>query len=211
MTVGVILPPVANPPSDEYIVNFVVPMSNGWSGISMDGKMSNSLLFTMWPNDKQIVLGTRWADAHVLPSPYPGPKITLLPSSQVNSTHINAVFRCQVNTFYTVSRTALTLVQNCTVWEGGSLASGNLTGTADLVYVGSTMSGPENPSDVNSSFHIHDIFSSVTVDLSQAHSDSYSQYVSGGSASSTSTRPSSCFATHSSTTCSAPSGSQSSS
>ncbi|KAI8989711.1 hypothetical protein BD414DRAFT_484998 [Trametes punicea] len=180
MTIGLVLPPDSTPPSDEYIVNFVVPVSYGWSGISMGGQMANSLLFTMWPYNTEIMLGSRWTDDYVLPNPYAGPKITLLPASHVNSTHINAIFRCQ----------------NCTVWQAGSLGSGNLDGTAVLAYVTSTTTGVEDPADIDSSFQEHNEFDFFGVDLSQTHSSSYSEYISGGStttapAAPTSTAPSS--------------------
>ncbi|KAI0822858.1 CBD9-like protein [Trametes gibbosa] len=164
MTIGIVLPPDATPASDEYLVNFIVPASFGWSGISMGGQMANSLLFTMWPNGDEIMLGARWTNDYVLPTPYAGPKITILPPSKVNSTHINAVFRCQ----------------NCTAWDGGSLGQGNLDGTAVLAYVASTMTGVEDPSDIDSSFQEHDQFAFFGVDLSQSHSSSYSKYISGG-------------------------------
>ncbi|KAI0372944.1 CBD9-like protein [Pilatotrama ljubarskyi] len=173
MTVGVVLPPDATPASNEYIVNFVVPASYGWTGISMGGQMSNSLLFTMWPDNTKIMLGARWTDDYVLPEPYAGPKITLLPQLKVNTTHINAIFRCQ----------------NCTAWSGGSLGSGNLDGTAVLAYVASTKTGVEDPSNIDSSFSEHDQFAFFGVDLSQAHSSSYSQYISGGSATTTPAAP----------------------
>ena len=62
MTMGVVLPPLSDPPSDEYIVQLVAPVSYGWSGISMGGAMTNSLLFPMWPNGNEIMVGPRWAE-----------------------------------------------------------------------------------------------------------------------------------------------------
>lgn len=62
MTIGVVLPSLATPPSDEYIVQMVAPVDYGWSGLSMGGQMSNSLLFPFWPNGKDIVLGSRWTE-----------------------------------------------------------------------------------------------------------------------------------------------------
>ncbi|KAI0647339.1 hypothetical protein C8Q79DRAFT_1009446 [Trametes meyenii] len=173
MTIGIVLPPDATPASTEYLVNMVAPVSFGWSGISMGGQMSNSLLFTMWPDNSKIMLGPRWADDYVLPQPYAGPQITLLPSSKVNSTHINAIFRCQ----------------NCTAWDGGSLGSGDLDGTAVIAYVTSTKTGPADPSDIDSTFQEHDNFAFFGVDLSQSHSSSYSQYINGGSATTTPAAP----------------------
>ena len=62
MPMGVVLPPLSDPPSDEYIVQLVAPVSYGWSGISMGGAMTNSLLFPMWPNGNEIMVGPRWAE-----------------------------------------------------------------------------------------------------------------------------------------------------
>ncbi|KAI0723976.1 hypothetical protein C8T65DRAFT_628099 [Cerioporus squamosus] len=192
MTIGLVLPPLS-PPSDEYIVQMVFPVSFGWAGLSMGGQMSNSLLFPLWTYDtNKIMVGPRWTDDYVLPTAYAGPKVTVLPSSTVNSTHVNAIFRCQ----------------NCTVWEGGSLGSGNLNGTAVLAYVASTTTGVEDPSDINSSFQEHDYFNFFGVDLSAAHSSSYSQYVGGGSGTTTAAPPPSTSSVPPSTTSSAPTGAQ---
>ena len=62
VTVGVVLPPVSTPPSSEYIVQIVAPVTNGYTGVSMGGQMANSLLFTLWPNGNKIMLGARWAE-----------------------------------------------------------------------------------------------------------------------------------------------------
>ena len=60
MTVGFVFPPVTTPPSDEYIVQIVAPANYGWTGVSAGGTMTDSLLFTMWPYNGKIMLGTRW-------------------------------------------------------------------------------------------------------------------------------------------------------
>ena len=81
------------------------------------------------------------------------------------------------------------ILQNCTVWEGGSLGSGDLNGTAVLAYVASTTTGVDDPSDVNSAFQEHDFFNFFGVDLSAAHSSSYDQYIGGGSSPTTAAPP----------------------
>lgn len=58
ITLGFVLPPDTT--SDEYIVQMVAPASYGYTGLSMAGTMANSLLFVLWPNGDEIVLGTRW-------------------------------------------------------------------------------------------------------------------------------------------------------
>lgn len=88
------------------------------------------------------------------------------------------------------------------------MGSGDLNGTAVLAYVASTTTGVDDPSDVNSSFAEHDFFSFFGLDLSAAHSPSYTQYVSGGTGSITApSAPSSTPATPSSTS-SAPGATQ---
>lgn len=61
MTVGLVLPPLTDPPEDEYIVQIVAPSSYGWTGVSAGGTMADSLLFTLWPYNGEIILGTRWS------------------------------------------------------------------------------------------------------------------------------------------------------
>ena len=95
------------------------------------------------------------------------------------------------------------------MWEGGSFGSGDLNGTAVLAYVASSMTGVEDPPDINSSFQEHDYFNFFGVDLSTAHSSSYSQYVGGGSGTTTAAPPPSTSTVPPSTTSSAPSGAQS--
>ena len=60
VTVGFVLPPVTTPPSDEFIVQMVAPVTDGYSGLSVGGTMANSLLFTLWPYNNEIILGPRW-------------------------------------------------------------------------------------------------------------------------------------------------------
>ncbi len=70
------------------------------------------------------------------------------------------------------------------------------------------MTGVDDPSDVNSSFSEHDFFNFFGLDLSAAHSSSYTQYVGGGAGSTTAPpAPSSTPATPSSTS-SAPAATQ---
>ncbi|KIP12262.1 carbohydrate-binding module family 1 protein [Phlebiopsis gigantea 11061_1 CR5-6] len=197
VTVGLVLPPLSTPPSDELIVQMVAPVSNGYTGISLGGTMADSLLFTLWPNDDKVILGPRWTSGYVLPDVYTGPTLTLLPGSGVNSTHITATFRCQ----------------NCTTWEDGSLGSGDLTSFGVLAYVVATTTSPADPADVASTLQEHDDFDFFGMDLSSAHSDDYSSYISGSASSSSSaptstSKPTSTSSVPPSSTSSAPSATQ---
>lgn len=172
ITVGLVFPPLTTattPNATEFIAQLVAPVNYGWTGLSVGGTMANSLLFTLWPNGDEIIFGPRWTAGYVQPLLYSGPKITLLPDSTVNSTHIKASFRCQ----------------NCTVWEGGSIGSGNLNGFQLIAYVASTDTPVDDPSNVASNFTEHNDFDFFGLDLSTVHSSSYSSYIGGGSTSST--------------------------
>lgn len=159
---------------------------------------------------------------YIQPTSYAGPVVTMLPSSKVNSTHISAIFRCQVSLEHDGLKTRWTYPirsQNCTTWSGGSLGQGNLDGDQVLAYVASTTLPVTTPSDPNSDFQEHDQFDFFGVDLSTAHSSAYSGYIASSSAapapttkpaSSTTTKPSSSTTTKpaSSTTSSAPAATQ---
>lgn len=186
--------------------------------------MANSLLFTLWANGNNIVLGPRWTSyehyqlfrtasadiipsGYSLPSTYAGPKVTLLPSSTVNSTHVKATFRCQVSGEHCLSLiyshlNLMFYVQNCTTWAGGSLGSGDLTSYQVLAYVVGTSSTPANVADAASTIQQHDYFNFLGVDLSAAHDPNYSAYINGSpitvSAPSASSTPASSTSIHSS-------------
>ncbi|CAK5262202.1 unnamed protein product [Mycena citricolor] len=114
VTYGYVFPPLATsgPNPTEYIGTIVAPVANRWAGFALSGTMIDSLLVAAWPNNGNIVFTTRYATANVLPSVYPGPVITTLPSSHVNSTHWKWVFRCQ----------------NCTSTQAFESVASNLTG-----------------------------------------------------------------------------------
>lgn len=114
----------------------------------------------------------------------------MLPSSKVNSTHIDATFRCQVclaERHSSYCDFTYIATQNCTVWEGGSLGSGNSTGFNLIGYVASTMTPVDTPSNPESDFVEHDQFDFFGLDLWTTQSTSYSAYLSAGASSSSST------------------------
>ncbi|KAI0797654.1 carbohydrate-binding cytochrome b562 [Abortiporus biennis] len=197
MTIGLVFPPLSTPPSDEYMVQMVAPASFGWSGLSVGGTMADSLLFTLWPYNDQIMLGTRWTSGYVLPDPYAGPKITLLPDSTVNSTHIKASFRCQ----------------NCTVWQDGSIGGGDLNSFQLIAYVASYTTKVADPSNIDSSMQEHDAFNFFGLDLTTVHDSNYNSYIGSSASSSTvapsSTTPASSSAPPATSTSAAPSAAQS--
>ena len=165
--------------------------------------MANSLLFTLWPNGDEIIFGPRWT-AYVnlivcllsnllCMSQGLCPTFALLRSQN----HVAPRLYCEQHTYQGVvpvsglnSHHPPFLIlnddsQNCTVWEGGSIGSGNLNGFQLIAYVASTDTPVDDPSNVASNFTEHNDFDFFGLDLSTVHSSSYSSYIGGGSTSST--------------------------
>ncbi|EGO21045.1 carbohydrate-binding module family 1 protein [Serpula lacrymans var. lacrymans S7.9] len=164
ITVGLVLPPLSTgttPNATEFVAELIAPASYGWTGLSVGGTMADSLLFTMWPYNGEVIFGPRWTSGYVQPLPYSGPIITMLPDTMVNSTHIKASFRCQ----------------NCTTWNGGALGSGDLSGFQLIAYVASDDTPVDDPSNVASNFTEHDQMNFFGLDLSISHSTNYSTYI----------------------------------
>ncbi|KAH7926681.1 carbohydrate-binding module family 1 protein [Leucogyrophana mollusca] len=163
VTIGIILPPLSTgtaPNRTEFIAEIIAPASFGWTGLSVGGTMAESLLFTVWPYNSEVIFGPRWTAGYVQPTPYSGPIITMLKDTKLNSTHIKASFRCQ----------------NCTTWEGGSLGSGDLSGFQLIAYVANDDTPVIDPSNVASNFTEHDQMNFFGLDLSTAHSADYDTY-----------------------------------
>ncbi|THH31442.1 hypothetical protein EUX98_g2762 [Antrodiella citrinella] len=174
VTFGFIFPPITTPSTNEYIVQIVAPVSYGWTGLSVGGSMLNSLLFTLWPNGQQPIVGTRLAVSNVLPKYYDGPVLTIMPYSTVNSTHVKATLRCQ----------------NCTSWQGGSIGGGDLNAFQFMAYALSKSSKPANAGDPQSDFYMHDTFGYFALSLINAHDANYFNYLGGGTSTGTGTQTS---------------------
>ncbi|TFK24100.1 cellobiose dehydrogenase [Coprinopsis marcescibilis] len=165
VTYGYILPPL-DPPSDEFIGEIVAPIENAWVGASPGGGMVNNVLIVAWPNGDKVVGSIRLATRYVLPEPFQGPILTVLPSSKVNSTHWKLVYRCQ----------------HCTSWETENgpreLPIDSVGASAWAIHT----SPVADPSDPNSSFSQHSDFGFYGQDWSIAHVDAetYSHWASGG-------------------------------
>ncbi|KAJ7198737.1 cellobiose dehydrogenase [Mycena pura] len=169
VTYGYVFPPLATsgPNPDEYIAEIVAPLANEWVGFALSGSMVDSLLIAAWPNNGQIVFTTRYATTNVLPDVYPGPIITTLPHSFVNSTHWKWVFRCQ----------------NCTSWLGGSIDPG--AEAAVPAWCASSIP-VDDPSDPGTSMVQHTdckTFGFYFFEFASAHvsADVYNNWAAGGS------------------------------
>ncbi|KAI0047488.1 iron reductase domain protein [Auriscalpium vulgare] len=183
ITIGAVFPPLlsSGAQSTEFIGEIVAPISTGYIGIAIGGHMVGDLLIVAWPNGNSTVASTRYANGRAQPGMYSGPVLTNLPSTSVNATHWNWVFRCQ----------------NCTSWTGGSLNTtvGSQWGWA---YSRNRVNKPSSPS---SDFQRHDDSGHWIQDLPSAHASAadYASYLAGSSTGAT-TRKASSTTTNATTT-----------
>ncbi|KAJ7621156.1 cellobiose dehydrogenase [Roridomyces roridus] len=165
VTWGYVFPPLATsgPNPNEYIGEVVVPVVNQWIGFALSGSMIDSLLVAAWPNNGKIVVSTRYATSNVLPDVYPGPTITTLPSTTINSTHWKWVFRCQ----------------NCTSWLGGSI---DVTSPSNIPAWCVSTIPVDDPADPGTSMVQHTDYGFYFFDFSSAHvtAAQYNNWAAGG-------------------------------
>ncbi|KAI0051610.1 hypothetical protein FA95DRAFT_1602622 [Auriscalpium vulgare] len=184
VTYGAVFPPLVSSgaQSTEFIGEIVAPLAAKWIGLALGGAMLDNLLLVAWPNGNSIVYSTRYATDYVQPVAYPGPVITNLPSTSVNATHWNWVFRCQ----------------NCTSWSGGSLDT--TSGAAWAWAYGNTT--VDTPSNNASTFAEHSDFGFWGEIMSAGHASAadYANYLAGTSTSSTTTVSSTTTTTTTSST-----------
>ncbi|KAF7377697.1 Cellobiose dehydrogenase [Mycena sanguinolenta] len=171
VTYGYVFPPLATSGSNptEYIGTIVSPLVNQWNGSVCS--MIDSLLVAAWPNNGEIVFTTRYATTNVLPDVYPGPVITTLPTSYVNSTHWKWVYRCQ----------------NCTTWVGGGSIDVN-SQSAVPAWCSSTIA-VDDPADPGTSMVQHTDFGFYFFPFAEAHVSAsvYNNWASGGTGGGTTT------------------------
>jgi len=159
---GYIFPPLPSSGAapDDFIGIYTAPAGAGWIGNSLGGGMTNSLLIVGWMNGGTPVVSARRAGSYSLPATYAGPKLTVLGSSGVNSTHQRIVYRCQ----------------NCTTWSGGSIP---LTSTSGIFgYAINAAIKPDTPSDPGSRFLQHTLAGQHGIDITKARTSQYSTYLS---------------------------------
>jgi cellobiose dehydrogenase (acceptor) len=66
----------------------------GWSGVSLQGGMTSSLLIVAWANGDEVVSSFREIASYVDPGIFSGNAVAETMYSSVNSTHFSWTFRC---------------------------------------------------------------------------------------------------------------------
>jgi len=140
--------------SYDSVIQMVVPNDVGWAGLSWGGSMPRSPLLVAWKgSSNNVILSSRWATGHVMPTPYTGAVYTVFKAgTKSNSTHWQFTALCK----------------GCTAWESGtSTRYLSPSGGNRLAFAYS----PDKPSSINSpssSIPIHDVHGYWSHDFAQA-------------------------------------------
>ncbi|KAF8307893.1 hypothetical protein DL93DRAFT_2171488 [Clavulina sp. PMI_390] len=148
--------------STELILQWEVPNTILWAGMTLGLGMNNDLLVLAWPFDGEIMFSPRYTTNYNPPTPYAGPTFsTIAPATYINATHWKWTMRCQ----------------NCTSWLGGSMDQ-----TAQVFgWAISTSAGVVTPSDPNTAILVHDDFGLWWHNTSACHDPNYATYLTGSS------------------------------
>ncbi|KNG51801.1 carbohydrate-binding module family 1 protein [Stemphylium lycopersici] len=95
---GMALPGEPTGANDEYIGYIKGSLEanrQGWSGISHNGGMPNSLLLVAWPEMDQVKTKFVWAPGYVTPEDYTGDATLSQIFHSVSDTHFEIIYRCQ--------------------------------------------------------------------------------------------------------------------
>ncbi|KAG7291477.1 hypothetical protein NEMBOFW57_001496 [Staphylotrichum longicolle] len=149
----------------DAVIQIVVPNDVGWAGLAWGGSMPRNPILVAWRgSSNNVVLSSRWATGHVMPTEYSGAQYTLIKAgTKSNSTHWQLTALCK----------------GCTSWDAGSGSMRYLSprGGNRLAFAYS----PTKPSSVNSpssSLPIHDVHGYWSHDFAQAANPNFATTVS---------------------------------
>ncbi|KAG8929895.1 hypothetical protein FRC02_004902 [Tulasnella sp. 418] len=164
--------------STEFIGQWKIPVTGKWFGITLGPGMNRNLLLVAWPNGNNIVYSARVAENYVQPTVVTGPIVTTLGFSQ-SSTHWKWTFRCQ----------------GCTTWSFQGIDGAIVQDSISVFGWALSTTAVDQPSNAASTFEEHDAFNLWGHNVANAHSSSYSDYLSGSGSSGTATATSTVTST----------------
>jgi cellobiose dehydrogenase (acceptor) len=98
----------------------------GWSGVSLGGGMTSSLLIVAWANGDEVVSSFREIASYVDPDIYSGDAVAETMYTSVNSTHFSWTFRC-----YNCAGTYGIDLTGTSAVVGWAVSSGTVTDVTD--------------------------------------------------------------------------------
>jgi len=134
--------------SGDIFFNVTAPAS-GWSAVGMGASMDGSLVFIIWPSGNDVVVSSRIAHGHTLPTYYEDAGVKVLDGSKVEGGVMTAVFSCS----------------NCWSWSSGEIGITN--SRRPWIYSQNTQTSVTS-SSVRASFVQHTDMGTTTVDMTKA-------------------------------------------
>ncbi|KAA8893690.1 cellobiose dehydrogenase-like protein [Sphaerosporella brunnea] len=177
-------------PTHEFIGHIEGPLT-GWSGVSLGGSMTNSLLVVAWANGNEVMHSFRMTSSYVDPPLYSGNASATTMYSAFNSTHFTWTFRCQ----------------NCVSWGDGY----GFDPTSDFTVLGWAVSSdaPTDVTDSTSDIPYHDAgMGQYGQVLSSAKFSQYETWINAAGTTGTPTTTTTAVPTSTTTTTSIPSSTQ---
>ncbi|KAI9051554.1 hypothetical protein LZ554_004600 [Drepanopeziza brunnea f. sp. 'monogermtubi'] len=81
----------------DFIGQMIAPITAGYAGLTLTGKMVGSLLVVAWPNAGEVIASFRETSGYSSPSVYVNASLSLKPIAEgtyVNATHMSYTFLC---------------------------------------------------------------------------------------------------------------------
>ncbi|KAM0322004.1 hypothetical protein ACHAQA_009746 [Verticillium albo-atrum] len=156
-TFGIALP---ENPTTDFIGRISAQGTQGWAGVSLGGRMSNSLMVVAWPNEDDVLASLRRSTGYSSPGVYTG-DATLKPIAQGTS-------------FDGTTYTYTFLCEGCIQTDGTTFAADASPATLGYGLAAGALSAPTNPA-TPLTFHAAG-FGLFSVDLAAAQSSDFATW-----------------------------------
>ncbi|KAL8381872.1 hypothetical protein RB595_005901 [Gaeumannomyces hyphopodioides] len=143
----------------DVVIQVQAPVEVGWAGLAWGATMKNNPLTVVWANCSSVVISSRWAASHALPTPYDGATYSVLESATfVNKTHYQVTAKCS----------------GCTSWTDPDLGRITVTPTGFNEFAWAyAIRPPMKPGDNTSAFAFHDAHAIFENDLADAGNEDF--------------------------------------
>ncbi|PNS21142.1 Cellobiose dehydrogenase [Sphaceloma murrayae] len=165
LQIGIALPPADAAGQEAEFIGRVAGTnpSGGWTGVSLGGAMTSSLLLVMWPNVDKMTTSFRFATGYVLPEVYTGNATLTVLKQAVSTESFELIFRCQ----------------NCWQWDfNGETGSRLPTEGAQVLGWAQGTTPPSDLADSAATFTQHTYANLFGIPIADARQAAYNQWVS---------------------------------
>ncbi|RSM04991.1 hypothetical protein CDV31_009792 [Fusarium ambrosium] len=147
-------------PTTDFIGRISASGTQGWAGVSLAGRMSNSLMVVAWPHESQVVASLRQSTGYSSPGAYSGPaSLKVIPTgTSFDGTTFTYTFLCE----------------GCIKTDGTTFTTDASPATLGYGRATGAVSSPSNPSSPLT-FHAAG-YGLFEIDLAAAQSTDYARW-----------------------------------